>query len=532
MSSSSPSPFNDNSISEILENELVHMFENLTISDTPAVLLHTATAATTRPYQNIQRIFRGNTRRNIDVSNNTTERTDQGAEPHPTDADYYQLLREYNRNIYEYENNIDNLTNLTRTINLMLSELNAQYNRQLSLYQRNVNFILNSQSPSSVLEQFSEDYNNIVLNYQWNMEHFLDILRQLYMNTTELTQNYTNTIRNYQNSVNRFYGRHFYRARNTYENSQPTTTTTTQPIQLATNTLSPSFRMTRQSNGQRRPRLIVPRNRRSIVLNNPAFTDTQATNHPPFADVSTTTIPVGPTNLPTFSTNRQYLDLMSLIFTNHGVGRGIGETDELPPRLSRARINEATRIIRWDTSMNETHCPITWEDFTEGEEIRQIRHCSHIFKNTALLNWLRTHNICPVCRYDLRTFQSRNIASSSSTNTTTGNTEDPMTDDNDETSSMNSENADPETNPGGEEGGEEEDEYADLPDLITTETNDPVVPPAVERGTQPSYSGNSYESFLNMIRNLSNENMIPDYTTQDSSGNYITQYSFEFYSRT
>ena len=54
--------------------------------------------------------------------------------------------------------------------------------------------------------------------------------------------------------------------------------------------------------------------------------------------------------------------------------------------------------------MDEERCPISWEDFVVGEQICQIKECEHIFKSTSLLNWLRTNSHCPVCRYDLRTY--------------------------------------------------------------------------------------------------------------------------------
>jgi hypothetical protein len=474
------SSFNENSINQIIENELTQMFENLTVSNTGAP------ETPLQPYQSIHRLFNVYNRRiPIDLSNNPAESPTDRNDGDPTDADYFQLLREYNRNIYEYENNIDNLTNLTRTTNLMLNELTNQYNNQLSVYQRNVNFILNGQSPNSVLSNFSDDYNNIMLNYQWNMEHFLDILRQLYLSTSRLTENYTNTIRNYQNNVNRFYARQFNRARNMNENNH------TQPSFTPPNTLSQIHRTPRRSI-QRRTRLVVPRNRPSLLL-----------NEPPMIGGPSTTVPLGPIGTSLFSTNRQYLDLLNLIFTNN-VPR---ETDELPSRLSRRDIDQATSIIRWNSSMNESHCPITWEDFTEGEEIRQIRHCSHIFKNMALLNWLRTHNICPVCRYDLRTF----LNSSSSNNN------------NDETEENGTAPADPE--PIEPSQGDTENDFVDLPDLLAPESNE-------DNREETRGTANTYETFLDIIRNLTNnENIIPDFTRQDSSGNYVAQYSFEFYPR-
>lgn len=43
-------------------------------------------------------------------------------------------------------------------------------------------------------------------------------------------------------------------------------------------------------------------------------------------------------------------------------------------------------------------CSITLEQFDDDDDILQIRNCSHYFKCTALLTWLTSNNICPVCR--------------------------------------------------------------------------------------------------------------------------------------
>ena len=79
-------------------------------------------------------------------------------------------------------------------------------------------------------------------------------------------------------------------------------------------------------------------------------------------------------------------------------------TRYLDNRLTQAQIDISTQIIEYDADMDEERCPISWEDFVVGEPICQIKECEHIFKSTSLLNWLRTNSHCPVCRYDLRTY--------------------------------------------------------------------------------------------------------------------------------
>ena len=79
-------------------------------------------------------------------------------------------------------------------------------------------------------------------------------------------------------------------------------------------------------------------------------------------------------------------------------------TRYLDNRLTQAQIDISTQIIEYDENMDEERCPISWEDFVVGEQICQIKECEHIFKSASLLNWLRTNSHCPVCRYDLRTY--------------------------------------------------------------------------------------------------------------------------------
>jgi len=97
-------------------------------------------------------------------------------------------------------------------------------------------------------------------------------------------------------------------------------------------------------------------------------------------------------------------------------------------RLTNDQIRCATRILQYTNDYNEQRCPISLDEFIVGENICQIKHCSHIFKNNCLMNWLRNKNHCPVCRYDLstysesshptRTHSSNEPSSSSSTQST------------------------------------------------------------------------------------------------------------------
>ena len=75
-------------------------------------------------------------------------------------------------------------------------------------------------------------------------------------------------------------------------------------------------------------------------------------------------------------------------------------------RPTQEEILGATEIIYYaeNTTNNNTTCPITLEPFIVGEQLYRIKHCSHLFKRTALNDWFRRNVRCPICRYDIRDY--------------------------------------------------------------------------------------------------------------------------------
>lgn len=73
-------------------------------------------------------------------------------------------------------------------------------------------------------------------------------------------------------------------------------------------------------------------------------------------------------------------------------------------RPTQQQILDATEIVCFDENIsnNNTNCPITLEPFINGENVCRIKHCSHLFKQSALNDWFRRNVRCPVCRYDIR----------------------------------------------------------------------------------------------------------------------------------
>jgi len=83
------------------------------------------------------------------------------------------------------------------------------------------------------------------------------------------------------------------------------------------------------------------------------------------------------------------------------------------------QINQITELLPYDASMNETRCPITWTNFTEGQDVLQIRSCGHVFGPDALRTWLQQNRRCPICRINPLSLSSSsaNISPSSSSST-------------------------------------------------------------------------------------------------------------------
>jgi len=73
-------------------------------------------------------------------------------------------------------------------------------------------------------------------------------------------------------------------------------------------------------------------------------------------------------------------------------------------RPTEAQISAATRIIRYSDIENpaSTACPISLDNFSENDNVRQINHCGHVFSLNSIDEWFQNNVRCPVCRYDIR----------------------------------------------------------------------------------------------------------------------------------
>ena len=57
-----------------------------------------------------------------------------------------------------------------------------------------------------------------------------------------------------------------------------------------------------------------------------------------------------------------------------------------------------------DVLLSNTSCPITLEDFQDGDALQRILQCRHTFKRAAIQNWFQGNVRCPVCRCDIRDY--------------------------------------------------------------------------------------------------------------------------------
>jgi hypothetical protein len=81
-----------------------------------------------------------------------------------------------------------------------------------------------------------------------------------------------------------------------------------------------------------------------------------------------------------------------------------GLFSEIPVNLTEVQINNATETFNYRVGeYAHTTCPISLDEFHEGESVCRINHCGHMFREAAIKNWFRRNVRCPVCRHDIRT---------------------------------------------------------------------------------------------------------------------------------
>ncbi|PIK55513.1 hypothetical protein BSL78_07594 [Apostichopus japonicus] len=69
-----------------------------------------------------------------------------------------------------------------------------------------------------------------------------------------------------------------------------------------------------------------------------------------------------------------------------------------PPPANKDDIDSLKTLhITEELIATSTECPVCKEDFSEGDEVKQLP-CEHLFHPDCVVTWLKMHNTCPVCR--------------------------------------------------------------------------------------------------------------------------------------
>ena len=93
------------------------------------------------------------------------------------------------------------------------------------------------------------------------------------------------------------------------------------------------------------------------------------------------------------------VDLLSSMYTNRP------NLQDVIVRPTTNQLNAALETITYTQSArSQSRCPITLEDFVEGDEVTRIRPCGHVFNTQSIRNWFSNRVRCPVCRCDIREY--------------------------------------------------------------------------------------------------------------------------------
>jgi len=97
---------------------------------------------------------------------------------------------------------------------------------------------------------------------------------------------------------------------------------------------------------------------------------------------------------------RTYLSLLNQ-FTN--IHQGISE-NEIYELIDTGEIQS----LKWNMDMNNEDCTICLEHFNIESNIYEFK-CGHYFHTNCVTTWLSIKDTCPICRYQIKSFEEDNI---------------------------------------------------------------------------------------------------------------------------
>ena len=89
-------------------------------------------------------------------------------------------------------------------------------------------------------------------------------------------------------------------------------------------------------------------------------------------------------------------------FTYSNIRRPVQPTSSISEEEFNTIVRTFTYSQEISSSLNDTRCPISWQEYNNGDELCEINACGHVFLKSNLLRWCQRNNTCPTCRRELR----------------------------------------------------------------------------------------------------------------------------------
>lgn len=96
----------------------------------------------------------------------------------------------------------------------------------------------------------------------------------------------------------------------------------------------------------------------------------------------------------------QFLGSLGSVFQNIEAPIGASSASSSAAGLTTDIITRSTHLETAQQTQ-EDQCAICQDHMTEGQSLRTILHCHHVFHQTCIDVWFQTHATCPTCRHRL-----------------------------------------------------------------------------------------------------------------------------------